>query len=323
MGGTGVSNGGIGGTGAREDGGIGGTGIQAAGELGLIGVVTGFASLCINGVEVHYEAATPVLLNGQPASSDALAIGQVVAVRAVASGKGAQAQWIHIADAAVGQVTRADAPSGLLHVEGQPVRLQPSTVFAAGLSRENIARPGERVSVSGLRAADGSVVATRIARPAAEARPFAGGAPPEDLGSGRFIVTGFVSAPTREGELRVSGAGFSVEGQAERLPPDALVRIAGRVQRDGRRVVERVERLASPLATRPETGPRPSEMRREGSGPGRSEALERSERSGRDQQPDRSGRSERGERPERVDRSGSGRGERPERPERVDRSGRH
>src|SRR2546422_4023925 len=52
---------GIGGTGIGKDGsgGIGGTGI--------VGVITGFASICVNGVEVHYDASPPVSADGRPA----------------------------------------------------------------------------------------------------------------------------------------------------------------------------------------------------------------------------------------------------------------
>jgi hypothetical protein len=44
---------GVGGTGSKADGGIGGTGARAEGDVGLLGVITGFASICVNGVEVH------------------------------------------------------------------------------------------------------------------------------------------------------------------------------------------------------------------------------------------------------------------------------
>ena len=58
---------GIGGTGAAE-GGIGGT--------GLIGVITGFASICVNGVEVFYDASTPVSADGLSMSLSTLAVGE-------------------------------------------------------------------------------------------------------------------------------------------------------------------------------------------------------------------------------------------------------
>ena len=84
---------GIGGTGAAE-GGIGGT--------GLIGVITGFASICVNGVEVHYDTGTPVSADGLPMSLDHLAVGQVVAVQAIGEGDQLSARSISIMRAAVG-----------------------------------------------------------------------------------------------------------------------------------------------------------------------------------------------------------------------------
>ena len=41
--------GGIGGTGI-DPGGIGGTGQRAEAEVGVLGVITGFASICVNGI---------------------------------------------------------------------------------------------------------------------------------------------------------------------------------------------------------------------------------------------------------------------------------
>src|SRR5262249_41510449 len=81
-GGTGVDPGGTGGTGV-DPGGIGGTGQRAEAEIGVLGVITGFGSICVNGIEVHYDANTHVALNGDLSSASALGIGQVVSVLAV------------------------------------------------------------------------------------------------------------------------------------------------------------------------------------------------------------------------------------------------
>src|SRR5690349_21550179 len=85
MGGTGIStdNGGMGGTGAplkKHPGGIGGTGAVAGGVggtgigsesdnggiggTGIVGTITGFASICVNGLEVHFNNDVPVSENG-------------------------------------------------------------------------------------------------------------------------------------------------------------------------------------------------------------------------------------------------------------------
>lgn len=152
MGGTGaVATGGIGGTGAPADeGGIGGTGI--------VGTITGFGSICVNGVEVHFDSKVSLSENGVPASSNQLAIGQVVAVEAGASSRGLEARSIAILHAYEGPITDRAADSASLRVMGQSVRVAPGARVAEGL------RIGESVRVSGLRNAQGEVVASRIDR---------------------------------------------------------------------------------------------------------------------------------------------------------------
>lgn len=299
--------GGIGGTGI-DGGGIGGTGQRAESDVGVLGVVTGFASICVNGIEVHYDAATPVSVNGEPASAAALAVGKVVAVHAVGAGTQARARAIDVVDAAVGPVTAVQSGGALLEVQGQRVHVGAVTLLGGGLSRGELAA-GQALRVSGLRGADGAIVATRIEPAAPGARAFS--AEPAEPGLARFVVQGYVGELQPQA-LRVGGASFSVPPElAAQLDSGRLVRLSGRRQ-GAERVVERADVLAGPLDVRAERSfraePRPS---------GGSD--ERRGRSGRDL--DSSGRGG----PERVDRSGRGGGERPdriERPERPDRSGR-
>lgn len=137
---------GIGGTGAAE-GGIGGTGI--------VGVITGFASICVNGVEVDYDTNTPVSADGLPTSLSDLAVGQVVAVQAVGVGDQLSARSIAVMHAAVGPVGRVDSQAGQLQVLGQSVRVADKTVLS-GL------QPGNWVQVSGYRLVSGELVASRV-----------------------------------------------------------------------------------------------------------------------------------------------------------------
>src|SRR6185369_276269 len=130
LGGTGIANGGIGGTGISGGGlggtgisgtGIGGTGISEGGigGTGIVGVITGFASICVNGVEVHYDADTPVIADGRQGQAGELAVGQVVAVSA--NGKGAEvaARRIAMIHVLIGPVGMVDADAGRLEVLGQ------------------------------------------------------------------------------------------------------------------------------------------------------------------------------------------------------------
>jgi len=177
MGGTGIStdNGGVGGTGAplkKHPGGIGGTGAVAGGVggtgisndnggiggTGIVGTITGFASICVNGVEVHFTQKVPISENGVAASSTHLAVGQVVAVEAFNSRRGLEAGRISILHVYEGPLTALPRDSMPMRVMGQPVRLANGAQVAAGL------RPGDPVRVSGLRDARGEVVASRIDR---------------------------------------------------------------------------------------------------------------------------------------------------------------
>ncbi len=292
--------GGIGGTGINAGGGIGGTGQSAEAEVGLLGVITGFASICVNGIEVHYDAGTPVSLNGEPVGANALALGQVVAVNASGSGTQARARAIHIIDSAVGPLTAVEVAGRTLRVLGQRVVLEPSTVLGGGLTHERLAslQVGEPMRVSGFRSADGSIVATRIE--AAPARAAARAAEPPDLGTGRFVVQGYVS-DVQAGEVRVGNMAFRVPPEiGAQLARDRLVRVSGTTE--GRsRVVERADLLSGPFNIRPERTFRiePRQIREDRSG--RSGPGPRERRPERIERPDRSGPSDR---PERLDRSG-------------------
>lgn len=168
IGGTGsvAGTGGMGGTGTvAGSGGMGGTGTIAEvvpgtggmGGTGIVGVITGFASICVNGVEVHYDAKTPVSVNGQPGAPRDLAVGQVVAVHARTVGNRLQASGIGVIDAVAGPVTRVNPVTRELQVMGQTVRSETAT----GASLSSL-RVGDIARVSGHRADNGDVVATRI-----------------------------------------------------------------------------------------------------------------------------------------------------------------
>lgn len=324
--------GGIGGTGI-DGGGIGGTGQRAEAEVGVLGVVTGFASICVNGIEVHFDAKTPVALNGDPSSAGALGIGQVVSVLAVGAGTQARAQWIDIVDAAVGPVTAVESAGTLLQVNKQRVRIDASTALGPGLSRTQLsaAEVGDTLRVSGLRTADGTIVATRVETAPPGTRALA--AEPADPGLGRFLVEGYVTDAAPQA-LRVGPTRFSVgPDTAAQLTRGQLVRLWGRSE-GGNRVVERADFLSGPFEVRPQRtlrvdllAPRSREDRR-GGGEGERSGRDSEDRSGGHldrsgsgrgggDRPERVERSGPSDRPERVDRSGPG-----DRPERVDRSGR-
>lgn len=305
--------GGIGGTGI-DPGGIGGTGQRAEADVGLLGVITGFASICVNGVEVHYDAKTPVSLNGEPAAADALAVGQVVAVRAMGRGTQARARAIDIVDSAVGPVVAIDAAAGSLELPGQRIRVQPTTMLGDGITGLDALQVGATLRVSGLPAADGTIVATRIEAAPPGAKPIVLAAAP-DLGSGRFVVQGYV-AEVQPQALRLGALSFSVAPElGAQLERDRLVRVAGRIEA-GRHIAERVDVLARPLDVRPERRLQIEPRRREPDDRRGGRSGRDGERSATDGERSGRGGPDPGGRPERLDRSGPG-----DQPERIDRSG--
>jgi hypothetical protein len=126
IGGTGAAQSGIGGTGLH-DGGMGGTGNIAddggIGGTGIVGVITGFASICVNGIEIQYSSGTTISMDGQPTTARELAVGQVVAARALGTGDKLTARNIAVIHAAIGPVSHFDATKGEMQVLGQTVRI--------------------------------------------------------------------------------------------------------------------------------------------------------------------------------------------------------
>ena len=164
--------GGIGGTGALprgpgDEGGVGGTGLSIHGDTGVIGTITGFGSICVGALEVHYTGDTAVEIDGQRTTTARLAAGQVVEVIAKGTGSEVSAQSITVRHIVSGPVTHVDAERSEIDVVGQTVQLSPAT-RAGGSDGEYSAVAtafpvNSFVQVSGLRRSDGVVVASRVA----------------------------------------------------------------------------------------------------------------------------------------------------------------
>ena len=202
--------GGIGGTGRQPgpgDDGIGGTGITAESDTGVIGTITGFASICVGGVEVHYSAETPTRIDGDRATPSDLAVGQVVEVVAARQGDALAAREIAVQHVVSGPVAAIDPVARTITVLNQIVQLPASAgdeTTGAAFSRDTF------VQVSGMRRADGTVVASRIATIAPRAVVQLVGVF-EWVASGDATVAGtpiasdgVPTAPTGE-EVRVTG----------------------------------------------------------------------------------------------------------------------
>lgn len=170
IGGTGapIGQSGIGGTGLHDGGtdnqesGIGGTGSVASdggvGGTGVIGVITGFASICANGIEIHYDVNTPVSMDGRLSTVGDLAVGQVIVARALGTGHELTASHIAIIHAAVGPISYLNPETRELQVLGQAVQINQLK------DQDNFSnlKTGDWVQVSGHRLSNGTIVASRI-----------------------------------------------------------------------------------------------------------------------------------------------------------------
>ncbi len=197
IGGTGMHTAsGIGGTGKTETGGVGGSGVRAGesgiGGTGIVGTITGFGSIRVNGIEVLYDRNTPVKVDGRPAGTEVLRRDQVVAVFAQGEGDRLQARMILVNHAVVGPVTA----SGAAGFEVMGIRVH------AG--RRTGIETGDFVAVSGYWRPDGAVDATRITR-----------IPPRETVS----VAGRVMGTTRS-TVTVGGTKVDLTGTAV-LPEEA------------------------------------------------------------------------------------------------------
>jgi hypothetical protein len=225
------SDSGLGGTGVRagdpDDGsGFGGTGARpcAAEPFGVAGVITGFGSIFVGGQEIHYDAATPVRGLDGTRRAGALRLGQTVTAVAQRHDTYIEAREITLAPVLVGPVSATG--KNALRALGQLVRHTQTTRIPA-VRRADLAR-GDWVAVYGLRAADGSVVATRIVRRATGTRVYLEGTLRRDadgawrIGDQIVRLPGATDAAARPGAVAVEGT-LGVGGvlHATRLAPTA------------------------------------------------------------------------------------------------------
>ena len=234
-----ANDGGIGGTGdPAKEGGIGGTGDPAKdggiGGTGIIGAITGFASICVNGLEVHFDAATRVSINGTTADATMLAVGQIVALSAENSPKGLQARNVAVLHALEGPVTDISQEHGVVLVMGRTVRTTANTKLD-GLVELGDLRPGSMVRVSGYKNARAEVVATRIQLAQglreASAIGMVAGDRRDRLALDGLPVSNVAVAPKFGGEAMVRGDWNGQELIAREIVLEPSLPFAGRVDR--------------------------------------------------------------------------------------------
>ncbi len=129
-------------------GGIGGTGI--------VGVITEFGSIVVNGINVEVAPDTPVRQDRELAGADDLRVGQVVMIQAGGRRDMLLSWMIDIRREVVGPITDLRLADGRMSVMHQPVVLDEHALIDVEPVRDLM------VAVSGFRLIDRTIVATRI-----------------------------------------------------------------------------------------------------------------------------------------------------------------
>ena len=138
------------------EGGIGGTGISS-------GSITGFGSIFVNGVE--YDVSQAVFVrDGLPATDqEAYAVGEYVTVQGTVNSDGVTgtATSVTYNNALQGMVTAVSSDNKTVEVLGQTVTTSALTILD-GFQQLTDLVSGSVVEVSGVRAGDSTVLASRI-----------------------------------------------------------------------------------------------------------------------------------------------------------------
>ena len=203
--------------------GIGGTGIKTAdnrngdglGGTGILGTISGFGSIIVNGMELEYDRGTAVEVDGRPASLEDLKVGQVILGTARMRNGELFLDSIEMLHAVTGPIEAIDHDAQTMTILGQRIRLNLAGDAAAIESFKTLTK-SDQVSVSGLRMADGVIVATRV-----DQRPD----------DGRLIVRGIASAVGGD-SVTVGGLTIPLDNQSVVSP----VKTGGRVFASGRMI---------------------------------------------------------------------------------------
>ena len=149
----------------------GGSGSLTAGSSTTTqGVITGFGSVFVNGVEYDTGNSTTIDMEGVDSPESALKVGMLVTLQGAvnADGKTGIATAIKYANQMEGVVnanTVAANGTGTLTVMGETVNVTPDTIFeskVAGITSPNLIQLGNIAEVSGYASSTGVVTATRI-----------------------------------------------------------------------------------------------------------------------------------------------------------------
>ena len=157
LGGTGLLTNADGGAGS----GLGGTGLLAnadagggLGGTGIVGEITGFGSVFVNGIEIEYDRETAFTIDGKTAAPQQLEIGDVVEVLTTDANKHTQAQVINLRHEVIGKVESVEPETFSFTVLGQSV--------VQAIHKVVLPEVGATVAVSGFRIDERTILATRV-----------------------------------------------------------------------------------------------------------------------------------------------------------------
>ena len=147
--------------------GINGGGISNGGTSDpgvVVGPITGFGSIFVNGIEFDLNGSTNVTVDGVPnLGQTALAIGQIVTVKGTinqSTGMGT-ASSIEYSNNLKGKVTAVYTANNTFTVIGQTIKVTGTTVFE-GLASLADLKSTDYVEVSGFVDTSGNIEATRV-----------------------------------------------------------------------------------------------------------------------------------------------------------------
>jgi hypothetical protein len=197
----GCGGGGGGSAGTLSDGGsvAGTTGSATATNPGIgidrsgvaIGPITTFGSVVVNGVRYDTSSAT-ILDDDQGIDESALAVGDVVRIEGTIDDSGTTGTATRVVyDVDVeGPIGTIDEAAGQLVVLGRTVLVDRGTVFSMDVPGRTLAglAVGDRIEATGLLAADGALLATRIERSGDDDLEVEGFVAELDTGAGTFRI---------------------------------------------------------------------------------------------------------------------------------------
>jgi hypothetical protein len=136
--------------------GIGGTGIMAGNQQGsgIIGMITGYGSIFVNGIEVETGNKASISIDGIKVKDHDFEIGEVVEVLSQDTKAHTQAQHINIRHEIIGPVSHYDSNQATAVILGQRIHLSETINSRVEL--------GDRLAVSGFTDPRGLIHATHI-----------------------------------------------------------------------------------------------------------------------------------------------------------------